>query len=149
MIIQIAQRIGIPFILLLCATVYFAEVSQGKPQDMMLIKPVFYLMVLLFCVNAATDMRAILRDRVKDAQSGSSSLRQILSFAGLAVLLLVTLPFLGFLISSTLFIFLVLTMFKVENRKILFLMPIGVSATLYALFEFVFAVALPTGFFGF
>ena len=58
---QLMQRIGIPFVLLCLATLYFLEVRGGKAQDMMLIGPVYYLMVVLFFINAATDLRDILR----------------------------------------------------------------------------------------
>ena len=58
---QLMQRIGIPFVLLCLATFYFMEVRGGKAQDIMLIGPVYYLMVVLFFINAATDLRDILR----------------------------------------------------------------------------------------
>ncbi|MDL2209672.1 tripartite tricarboxylate transporter TctB family protein [Desulfovibrio sp. OttesenSCG-928-O18] len=151
MMLQIAQRIGIPFVLLLLAVAYFCEVRTGKEQDLMLIKPVFYLMVVLFIINAATDMRAILRERSEggEQEKENASLKKILSFAGLAILLVAALPFAGFLLSSTLFMFLVLFMFKVEKKAVLFLMPVGVSVTLYLLFAHVFAVELPVGVLGF
>ena len=38
MVPQIAQRIGIPFVLLFLATLYFLEVRGGKAQDLVLIK---------------------------------------------------------------------------------------------------------------
>ncbi len=63
MMLQMAQRIGIPFVLLFFAANYYLEVSAGKAQDTMLIKPVFFLMVILFCINAATNLRSILKAR--------------------------------------------------------------------------------------
>ena len=151
MMVQIAQRIGIPFALLVFASLYFMEVRAGKEQDMMLIKPVFYLMVVLFIVNAVTDMRDIMRKKDDSAarKAEDSSLKKILRFAGLAILLVAALPFAGFLISATVFLFLVLFMFQVDNKAILFLMPVGVSLALYLLFEHVFAVELPASILGF
>lgn len=151
MMLQIAQRIGIPFVLLLLAAAYFFEVRGAKEQDLMLIKPVFYLMVVLFCINAITDLRAILREK-NDATSvagENSSLKRILSFAGLAVLLVGSLSLLGFPIAATLFVFLVLLLFKVESKTVLFVMPVAIASALYVLFELVFAVELPVGFLGF
>lgn len=146
--LQIAQRIGIPFVLLFMAGLYFLEVRGGKEQDLMLIKPVFYLMVVLFLINAVTDMRAILKDKGKAAAAEADPLRKILPFAGLAVLLVAALPYLGFLISSAIFMLLVLFLFKVDSKAILALMPIVVSVSLYLLFEYVFGVELPVGFLG-
>ena len=150
MMLQIAQRIGIPFILLALGGMYFLEASLGKAQDMMLIRPVFYLMLVLFCINAATDLRAILNARGKGGSSEAeeASLRKILPFAGLAVGLVAALPYLGFVISSLVFLFLVLLMFKVEKKPVLLMMPLVVSISLHLLFVYVFGVELPTGFFG-
>ena len=151
MIPQIAQRIGIPFALLVMAALYFLEVREGKVQDLMLIRPVFYLMAVLFCINAATDLRDIMRSRQEQATAAKEkdSLRAIFSFAGLAILLVAALPYAGFLISATVFICLVLLLFKVENKTVLFTMPVCVALALYALFKFVFGVELPAGFLGF
>jgi hypothetical protein len=151
MMLQIAQRIGIPFALLVMAALYFLEVRAGKTQDLMLIRPVFYLMVVLFCINAATDLRDIMRNRQAQATADKEkeSLKAILAFAGLAILLVAALPYAGFLIAAAVFICLVLLLFKVENKTVLFMMPVCVALALYALFEFVFGVELPAGFLGF
>ena len=148
---QLMQRIGIPFVLLCLATLYFLEVRGGKAQDMMLIGPVYYLMVVLFFINAATDLRDILRERGKEAAASKEgdSLKRILSFGGLAILLVIILPWAGFLVSATLFVFATLMLFEVENKTLLYVMPIVVPLTLYALFEYAFGVELPTGVFGF
>ena len=151
MLLQIVQRLGVPFVLLILAALYFLEVKGGKAQDLMLIKPVFYLAAVLFCINAATDLRDILRSAKEPAAAGTEkkSLQRTFSFAGLAVLLVAALPYAGFLIASALFIFLVLLLFKVENKTVLYLMPVCVALVLYTLFAFGFGVELPAGFFGF
>jgi cell division protein FtsW (lipid II flippase) len=151
MMLQIAQRIGIPFVLLVMALAYFLEVRGQREQDLLLIKPVFYLLVVLFFINAATDLRDILRERNKEAVQvkEKESLKKILSFTALSVLLVAALPYVGFLISATLFVFFSLLMSKVENKPILFAMPIGVSLALYAAFVYAFGVELPIGFLGF
>lgn len=152
MLLQIVQRIGIPFVLLFMATLYFFEVRGGKPQDLMLIKPVYCLMAILFFINAATDMRALLRDRDKEEASTVrevDSLKKILQFSGLTILLVAALPFTGFLISAALFIFAVLAIFKVESKTVFYAMPPAVTLSLYLLFEHVFGVELPVGFLGF
>ena len=150
MMLQIVQRIGIPFILLLLGTAYFLEGMAGKPKDMMLIKPVFCLMVVLFCINAATDLRSILRNKNKDRamDEENDSLKKIMPFAGMAILLVASLPFLGFLLSSLVFLFFVLLIFKVDNKAVLFVMPPVVSVSLYILFSSAFGVDLPVGFLG-
>jgi hypothetical protein len=150
MMMQIAQRIGIPFALLVVAALYFLEVSRGKAQDMLLIRPVFYLMVFLFCINAVTDLRDILKQKEKaGGQRGDASLKAITPFAALAILFVAALPYAGFLIASLVFLFAALFLFKVENKAMLYLMPVCVSVGLYLLFERVFGVELPVGFLGF
>lgn len=146
MMLQIAQRIGIPFALLFLAGLYFLEVMGGKAQDLMLIKPVFYLMVLLFCINAVTDMRDILKQKDHIVSAKADPLTKILPFAGLAILLVAGLPYAGFCVSSIVFLFLVLFMFKVESKAVLVLMPLIVSTVLYLLFVYAFGVELPVGF---
>jgi cell division protein FtsW (lipid II flippase) len=151
MMLQIAQRIGIPFLLLVMALAYFLEVRGQRDQDLMLIKPVFYLLVVLFIINAITDLRDILRKKNNEAvQTGEKeSLKKILSFAALTVALIVALPYMGFLVSAMLFIFAALLMSRVENKLILYAMPICVPLVLYVIFEYAFGVELPIGFFGF
>ncbi|MDR0576863.1 MAG: tripartite tricarboxylate transporter TctB family protein [Candidatus Accumulibacter sp.] len=151
MLPQIAQRIGIPFLLLLMALAYFLEVRGQREQDLLLIKPVFYLLAILFFINAATDLRDILRERGrKAAKSGEKEpLKKILLFAALTVALVAALPHAGFLVSATLFIFCALFMSGVGNRAILYAMPVCVSLALYVIFEYVFGVELPAGFLGF
>ncbi|MDR1710069.1 MAG: tripartite tricarboxylate transporter TctB family protein [Candidatus Accumulibacter sp.] len=151
MMLQIAQRIGIPFLLLLMALAYFLEVRGQRAQDLLLIKPVFYLLVVLFFINAATDLRDILRQKnAEKAQAGDGKqLKKILSFAGLTVLLVAALPYAGFLIAATLFVFFSLFMSGVEKKPILYAMPICVSLALYLAFVYVFGVELPAGWLGF
>ena len=148
---QIVQRIGIPFILLVIAMAYFYEVSHGKPQDMLLITPVFYLMVIVFCINAITDFRDILKrkEKIGESRSDDASLKAITPFAGLTILFVVILPYAGFLIASLVFLFSVLLLFKVDNKVILYLLPVCASIGLYLLFEKAFGVELPVGFLGF
>jgi hypothetical protein len=148
--LQIVQRIGIPFVLLAVAALYFLEVRNGKASDLLLIKPVFYLMVVLFCINAITDLRDILKQKEKTGgQRGDASLKAILPFAALAILFVAVLPYAGFLIASLMFLFAVLFLFKVENKAVLYLLPVVASVGLYLLFERVFGVELPVGWFGF
>lgn len=151
MMLQIAQRIGIPLVLLLLGGAYFMEVRTGNPQDSMLIRPVFYLMTLLFLINAATDLRAIMRDRstAEKEKEEKGALRRILLFCAASVGMVVALPYLGFVLSAMGFLFVVLKMFKVESDTVLYLMPIGMSIALYLLFDQVFSVPLPQGFLGF
>ena len=151
MMLQIAQRIGIPFILLVMAFAYFLEVRGQRDQDLMLIKPVFYLLVVLFIINAITDLLDILRK--KDSEEAGvkekESLKKILSFAAITVALVAALPYAGFLISATLFIFVALLMSKVENKLILYAMPLCTPLVLYVIFEYAFGVELPVGLLGF
>jgi cell division protein FtsW (lipid II flippase) len=151
MMLQIAQRIGVPFVLLLLALAYFLEVRGQREQDLMLIKPVFYMLAVLFLINAATDLWDILRK--KNSEAGrvgeKESLKKILSFAALSVALVAALPYAGFLVSATLFIFFALLLSKVENKLILYAMPVCVSLALYLIFVYAFGVELPVGFFGF
>lgn len=150
MMLQIAQRIGIPLALLLLGGVYFMEVRSGNAQDLMLIRPVFYLMVVLFLINAATDLRSIMREQsAEESEKEKGSLKKILAFCAASVGMVVLLPYLGFVLSAMAFLFVVLKMFKVDNSTVLYLMPIGVSIALYLLFDQVFSVPLPQGFLGF
>ena len=150
MLLHIAQRIGLPFLLLVLGGIYFLEVSQGRAQDMLLIRPVFYCMLVLFCINAATDLRAILKANTKgeSRESGDTSLRKILPFAVLAIGFVAALPFLGFIFSSLVYLVLILRVFKVEEKKVLIVLPLVVSISLYLLFVYVFGVELPVSFLG-
>lgn len=151
MMLQIAQRIGIPLVLLLLGCAYFTEVRSGNPQDLTLIRPVFYLMIVLFLINAATDLRSIMAKSQAgaDQEKDTSSVRKTLAFCAAATAFVVVLPYLGFVLSAMAFLFVVLKMFKVEDTSILYLMPVGVSIALYLLFDQVFSVPLPEGFLGF
>ena len=151
MLLQAAQRIGIPLVLLIFGGIYFFDARAKGVQADMLIRPVFYLMALLFCINAASDLRSILREkgRAGGVAAGGDSLKKILLFALLTVLLVAILPFAGFVLSAMAFLYAALLLFKVDNKTLLYLMPVAVALALSLLFDQIFSVPLPKGFLGF
>lgn len=139
----------LPLIMLVFAGIYFNEVRQLDALDQALIKPVFFFMVLLFMINTASDYRES-KDRQSNASAlkkGNSQFRKILEYIALTAVYLMLMPYLGFMISSILFLAGALYRLNVRKTITLIALPVGLSVLLYFLFVHLFSVPLPTGIF--
>ncbi len=155
------KKMIIPTIIMGWATVFLLEVLQYPPKNYILIRPVYFVMLAFYLVNAvldflgcrkdekvhtpSCDVTAPMKDRVVAfLKSDKIKIPSVFAFFLLAEVLL---NILGFFIVLPLFLFAVLRIAGVTNWKILVILSIIVTVVLYLIFQVGLNVALPYGFF--
>jgi len=112
----------------------------------MFIRPVFYLLAVLFIVNGVNDFRSFSKSSQVAAKSkDDGDTKKVIGFILLVLVYLLLVTYVGFIITSVVFLFSCLLLFEVKSKVILIFMPLGVSLFLYLLFAVWFGVPLPEG----
>lgn len=143
---KLIRSILIPFCILVWACTYFNEIRTQSIQDQMFIRPVFYLLIFLFVVNAINDLRHTGHNRPGQSSDGDNRQRKrLIGFMLLIFFYLLLLSHIGFIPASVGFLFLCLLLFGVRAKSTLVLLPVGVSLFLYVLFAVWFGIPLPEG----
>jgi hypothetical protein len=136
----------IPLGILVWACTYFNEIRSQSLQDQMFIRPVFYLLAVLFIVNGVNDFRSFSKGSQVAAKSkDDGDTKKVIGFILLVLVYLLLVTYVGFIITSVVFLFSCLLLFEVKSKVILIFMPLGVSLFLYLLFAVWFGVPLPEG----
>ena len=143
---QFFQKTIIPFGILVWACIYFNEIRSQSLEDQMFIRPVFYLLIVLFIVNGVNDFRSFKRSsKAASKPKDDEETKNVIGFILLVLAYLLLVTYVGFIIMSVVFLLSCLWLFGVKNKAILTFMPIGVSLFLYVLFAVWFGVPLPEG----
>lgn len=143
----ILQRVTVPTLILIWAFVYMFGLRDNKPDDLLLIKPVFYLLFLLYIINTTGDIREWRQEKGKNIDTKAP--KNIYIFIGLVVAYLLLISYLGFIITSILFILANLILFQVKNKYMFIFFPLIITFLLYIVFKILFNIPLPAGFLGF
>ena len=139
---QLIQRLGPPFLILLWSLSYFFEIHDQGTQDQMLIRPVFYIMVILFIVNAITDFIELKKNNT-DSFSISDGTQKILCYVVAVACYILILPYMGFIVASIIFLLGSLYLLGVRKKSMLLGLPIVMSMFLYIMFVELLQVPLP------
>jgi hypothetical protein len=143
---QLVQKLIIPLCILIWACTYFNEIRTQSVQDQMFIRPVFYLLVVLFVVNGINDFRRSAGSpESKNAKGDDKEAKKVIGFILLVIAYLLLVSYTGFIITSIIFLLTCLLLFGVRSKVLLAFMPLGVSLFLYVLFAIWFGVPLPEG----
>ena len=143
---QFIQKTIIPFGILVWACIYFNEIRSQSIEDQMFIRPVFYLLIVLFIVNGINDFRNFKKSSKAASESKcDENSKNVIGFIMLVLAYLLLVSYVGFIITSVVFLLSCLWLFGIKNKVILAFMPIGVSLFLYVLFAVWFGVPLPEG----
>lgn len=159
---KLIKKLTAPTLMMLWALYYFVEIQGKQASAGLFIRPVFWIMLALYILILWMDIRDWREQREKDvrpeegkqapeanAAEGKADLhRTVICIAG-AVAYVILLPFLGFLISTALFLFIMFCWLKAPNKIAAFLLAAAVAAGMYLLFKTGLKVPLPTGFLGF
>lgn len=159
------SKMIIPTIILGWATYYIIEVSKFKPLNLVLIRPVYFIMLGLFIINSVIDFLACRKEEKAKETSGEATEQQkekrsfwtvvkdlaaakqskiVYIFVAIMLYALLIKP-LGFIIVNLLFLFGVL--FIMGERKVwkLIVIPIVVTAAMYLIFVVGLKILLPAG----
>ena len=151
----------LPTVLLILATLYYAQVTQlGNPKNYIMIRPVYFGLVLLYVINAVMDYL----DCRKELAAGTGAAKEaaekqhtefldqplvriVLLFAAMALFALL-LSTLGFLISGFLLIAAIMGIMRVKGWWQYLVFPLLAVAALYLIFKVALGIPLPAGILG-
>ena len=156
------QKMIIPTAIMIWATWYFFSVSKMKKLDSVLIRPIYFILAALFVVNAISDYIEAKKETEAEKKSApeneekktfkeilkcfvqSSAFRIVLIFV-LIMLYALLLKKVGFIIVNTLFVLGVLLIMGERKVWKLIVIPIVVTAAMYAIFVLGLKILLPKG----
>jgi len=165
--IKLIKKLLTPTIMMGWALYYFLEIQGKKFSAGLFIRPVFWIMLALYLVILWMDIRdwreekhnqaAAISQADEDeklsmqakAAAGKADLQRTIVCVSSAVAYVFLLPFLGFLISTIVFLFGLFCWLKAPNKPAAFILAAVVAVGMYALFKIGLKVPLPTGFLGF
>ncbi|MFB0972845.1 MAG: tripartite tricarboxylate transporter TctB family protein [Neofamilia sp.] len=152
---DLIQRTIVPTIAMIWATAYFFEVSKLPAENGYLIRPAFYIMLLLYVINTTTEYMEWKKKKATEknvARKMNPEEKNNLIVLGITFLITVVyvglMSKLGFIISTIIYLFLQLYILKTKNKLVLFGLPIILSLVVFFMFTEGFSVPLPRGIFG-
>lgn len=151
------KKTTVPTIAMIWATIYFFEVSRLPAKNGYLIRPVYYIMLSLYIVNTITDFLQWKRVSSKEEKKVNKETKpdSINNLITIGVVFIVTIIYvsimktLGFVVSTTIYLFVELYILKTKNKLVLFGLPIILTLVVFFMFTKGFSVPLPRGFLGF
>ena len=152
-------KIITPLIMFAFALAYYIEILGKKASAGVFIKPIFWGMAVLFVIILLMDWRdikdAAAEEKNEEAEPETENnkispdlIRTIICVAG-SLVYIFSQKYLGFLISTTLFLFAMFCWLKAKNKLLTFVLAAVIAFGMYALFNIGLKVPLPTGFLGF
>lgn len=136
-------------------TYYFAQVSQQSADSQRLIRPIYYVLCVLFVVmliNAIRQARAEASAK-SEAQSEKKAVKDAKYYKELKIMVifvvgtglyLLALPRLGFIISTPIFLFAAFLYLK-SDKKTAVILAVLLTAFAYIVFKMLLNVPLPAG----
>lgn len=144
---NLIQRLVAPVLMFGWSLYYFMQVSHQKPQSQYLIRPVFYVVTLLFAVIVYREVRAWHAEHTTDGSKSkleSKEVAVVATLVGGSALYLFLLPYAGFLCLTPVFLALAFRYLKASWRSTL-LLAVGLTAFVYIVFDVLLGVPLPAG----
>ena len=144
-IFKYLELILTPTLIMLWSTSYFVSLLAHGRGTTILIRPIYYSMVVLYIINAFTDYL--------EWKKGKIILEPIpkivVLYVGMVALYIFLMPKIGFLVTTTAFMYASFAFLKVRSKILFCITPVIFTLFLYILFYRAFAVPLPKGIFPF
>jgi len=156
MIDYIRSRKGeflVPLIMFGYATYYYLEVRAlpGARTNLLLIGPVYWIMVLalvgFFISSYIKHVRIRQFKKTSSSELKVSDKKVTGAFLGLTCAYVFSIEWLGFVFVSWLYMLLLLIVFSVRKKSILFFLPLSVALFIYLTFDVWLGITLPKGLF--
>lgn len=149
---KLIKRIALSVVTMAWAIWYLADTASRAPKAVLLIRPVVYIMGVLFLINLVRDYRKWkLEQEGNNEEFEYASSKEIktalIAFAAVAVYIL-SMNLLGFIISTVLFLVCSFIALKAKPLPSV-LMAIIMTGLLYVVFKILLKMPLPRGFLGF
>lgn len=147
------QRFLLPTLILMFVTVYFLEVQGlSDPRDRMLITPVFWIMLFSYPIIIFQEWKKWKAPQQESADEEdhyevhAKFTKKVAYFMISIFLYLVLINYLGFILVTLLFLPSLMRLLGTKDWRLLSILPVGVTVTLYLLFVTWLGIPLPKGF---
>ena len=141
-ILKFFEIILIPTVIMIWASSYLISLAGQRGDSTLLIRPVFYCMVVLYIINTITDYIQWKKTKTSTLESIP---RLAVMYLGIIVAYIFLMPRIGFILTTLAFLYGSFFLLQVKNKTLLYLFPVVFTAILYAVFRLGFSVPLPSG----
>ena len=151
MLIKYMAKMSMSLLILIIAGTYYMEARKGDPLDQMLIRPVFWMMFILFFIIAYRDWKKVASEEKALPKTFAFLLKEnkiSLIFLLIVASLLLIIPVVGFLFASILFLATSMYVCKIRDMTLIAGVSIGLPLLLTAIFKYAFEIPLPSGLLG-
>lgn len=136
-------------------TYYVKNRANGlSTEDLLLVNPITYLVVILVAIVIIRELVGFSESRkgkepktVNPQESDSKSARKVIIYSALVTAYLLSINYLGAILSTFLFAVTGMYMLGVRRIKIMVLLGIGTSLFIFVSFSYLLQVPLPQGIF--
>ena len=146
------QRMVAPLLMFGWSVYYFLQFSKQKVDSQYLIRPVFYIVAILFLVISFREFRAWQKEhKSEDGAKSKLSRHEVVVVATLiggSSAYLFLLPYIGFVLLTPLVLLAAFRYLKAGWLSSC-LLSVGLTAFVYVVFDLLLSVPLPSGFLGF
>jgi len=139
----------IPILILVYGIIYFTEVSSlPNDIDLLLIKPVFYILVATIIIYLALQFYKYYKR--KDVSSNKEENdefdgKKALYFSVLTIIYVFLLDYIGFIVLTFVYMTILMLGLGVKNKKIIILTPVILISLIYISLEILLNIKLPEG----
>jgi len=143
-------RIFFPIVIYIYMITYFIEARNIGGWADILVNPVFYVATFCFIIIIINEIRSTFRGDPENDQRRVVSAdwpvirKQIFFIIGL-ILYLLLMPTIGFIVSTILFLLVLLYILETRNVFVLLGIPVGMSLVIFYIFTVYLRVRLPSG----
>lgn len=157
MLTPFVHRIIVATAILAFALFYLFDISDLKnPQDKLLVNPVIWIIVILYPIIIWQEWRTFKEEQPKEEKTDSQNdenssetttrmTKRIFLFMLTTFVYLLLIDFVGFIITTVLYIPILMWILGTKSKKVLIILPIVTTIALYILFDLLLEIPLPHG----
>lgn len=152
------HRIIVATLILLFIIVYYFDISSLKnSQDKLLVNPIIWIVILLYPIiiwqewrekkkNEAVQQEDVTEKEIDEDDETSARLsKKVLLFMIFTLAYLILLNYVGFIVSTIIYMPALMSVLGTKSKKILIILPIATTVILYILFNNLLGIPLPEG----
>lgn len=150
-----SHRIIVATGILIFTLIYFVDVSSlNNPQDRLMVSPVIWIIIILYPIiiwqewkeNKKRKNDEQLQEQSEDDETSAKLNKRILLFMVSTLVYLAVMSYLGFIISTIIYMPFLMWVLGTKSKKVLVVLPIAFTILLFFLFNNLLGIPLPQGF---
>lgn len=144
--LNLFQRLITPLLMMGWSITYYMQFSKQKAESQLLIRPVFWIVAVLFAIVCCREIAEwkSKRTKVSSDKSGYEEVKIVATLIGGPAVYLLLLPYIGFVILTPVFLAIAFIYLKASRKKAIIL-AFGLTAFVYVTFKVLLNVPLPSG----